>query len=82
MTTRRRSAQRDRETDHLAAEIEGFARHLERFPYFGLARPVGKRIAAAVARAPRRHSPRRSGTAPACRRGPTVSTPWRSARRP
>jgi hypothetical protein len=37
----------------IAAEIEEFARHLERFPYLGLAHPVGKRIAAAVARAPK-----------------------------
>jgi hypothetical protein len=37
----------------LAAGIEAFADHLERFPYLGLAHPVGKRIAAAVAEAPK-----------------------------
>jgi RES domain len=37
----------------LAAEIEDFARHLERFPYLGLTHPVGKRVAATVARAPK-----------------------------
>jgi hypothetical protein len=37
----------------LAGQIEGFARHLERFPYLGLAHPVGERIAAAVGRAPK-----------------------------
>ncbi len=41
------------EDGRLAAEIEGLAAHLARFPYLGLGHPVGERIAAAVAQAPK-----------------------------
>lgn len=39
--------------DSPAAQLEELAAHLSRFPYLGLAHPVGKRIAQAVRRAPK-----------------------------
>lgn len=52
-TKPRARRERPRRVRDLAGRIEAFARHLERFPYLGLAHPVGERIAAAVGRAPK-----------------------------